>query len=110
MEPRRFCLNILDEDIAYTNWGMTANQLEPSESDSLKCASACLGQNCTESTWKAVDCTAPLNYICQVDCKILVARFDVESRVAECGNVKILVSEFHCRSPTCQRAYGAMWY
>jgi|FrelakmetLWP11LW_1041352.scaffolds.fasta_scaffold356163_1 hypothetical protein len=61
---------IPEGDIPFTNWGITGDDFEPVENDSLACASMCLGDQCPRSgTWKAVSCTSELKYICQVDCE-----------------------------------------
>ena len=61
---------MLDDDITYTNWGITGSALEPMDDINLGCASMCLGNQCNNSnTWKAVDCNTPQLYICQIECE-----------------------------------------
>ncbi len=74
-----------DEDITYTNWGITGSAFEPINDANLGCASMCLGNQCNNSnTWKAVDCNTPQLYICQIECesKALVRRAILKSNIA----------------------------
>ena len=58
-----------DEDIPFTNWGITEEQFEPLNESNLLCASICLGSECDDHAWKTVSCDTPQQFICQVDCK-----------------------------------------
>ena len=58
-----------DEDIPFTNWGITEEQFEPLNESNLLCASICLGNECDDHAWKTVSCDTPQQFICQVDCK-----------------------------------------
>jgi hypothetical protein len=60
-----------DEDITFTNWGISNGvTFEPVDDPSLACAAMCLGDQCgSVNPWKVVDCAVPQQFICQIECK-----------------------------------------
>jgi hypothetical protein len=60
-----------DEDITYTNWGMTGGAFEPITDSGKLCSSVCLGDSCAndDHTWKVADCATSLQFICASPCK-----------------------------------------
>ena len=64
-------LTFSDEDITYTNWGITAGgEFEPLDDTALLCASICLGNLCNDTyTWKTESCDTPLQFVCQIQCE-----------------------------------------
>ena len=62
-----------DRSVAYTNWGITSNELEPKGAD--ECVQICHGgADCGggdsgTGSWKTTACTSSLNYICEIPCE-----------------------------------------
>ena len=54
----------LVDEIIYTNWGITNNAFEPA--DGKECAKICSSSGC-DYTWRGMDCSDSLPYICEVD-------------------------------------------
>ena len=64
-----------DEDITYTNWGITSGAFEPIDDTSKLCASVCLGATCNgDNSWKAASCDVPKQFVCSVQCKFKMDR------------------------------------
>jgi len=64
---------IPDEDVQFTNWGITGNELEPLDVAASGCVSMCLGTQCNgDHTWKTESCSATMDqFLCQAECRIL---------------------------------------
>jgi hypothetical protein len=73
-DEKSVTIYLKDEDIRFTNWGISGSEFEPREDPALLCASVCLGNNCSDEThtWKVESCdSAPIQqFICQVECKL----------------------------------------
>ena len=54
----------LVDEIIYTNWGITDNVFEPT--NGKDCAKICSSSGC-DYTWRGIDCSDPLPYICEID-------------------------------------------
>ena len=54
------------EEITFTNWGISNNEFEPI--DGKDCAKLCSSADC-DYTWRGIDCSESLQYICETDLK-----------------------------------------